>query len=163
MLYVEGVRLANAERAAVSETDLPPLPQPIREAIDTLLQVHGSFILATIEGVEAIAAEEWYRRTAQEEIEYRKAAVDFAKSLQNEPKIIDPKAASFVLGTASEIGKGTNPERSGTIASGTVKNVAITVSAAAVLATLSAAATASGSSAFIAGATATVLVVGDGS
>ena len=57
LLYVEGVRLANAERAAVSETELPPLPQPIREAIDTLLQVHGSFILATAEGVEAVAAE----------------------------------------------------------------------------------------------------------
>ena len=71
LLYVEGVRLANAERAAVGETELPALPQPIREAIDTLLQVHGSFILATVEGVEAVAAEERYRRTAREEIEYR--------------------------------------------------------------------------------------------
>ena len=56
LLYVEGVRLANAERAAIGEKELPPLAQPIREAIDTLLQVHGSFILATAEGVEAIAA-----------------------------------------------------------------------------------------------------------
>ena len=162
LLYVEGVRLANAERAALGEKELPPLAQPIREAIDTLLQVHGSFILATAEGMEAIAAEERYQRTAREEIEYRKAAVDFARSLQNEPRIIDPKVAAFVLGTAGEIGKGANPERSDTVATGLVKNAAITVSTAAALAALTAAAAAAGSPALLVGAGATVLIVGDG-
>jgi len=161
-LYVEGLRLANAEKAGRSEKELPPLPPPIREAIDTLLQVHGTFVLATAEGLEAIAAEERYRRTPQQEAQYRTAAIGFAQSLQDKPEVIDPKAASFVLGTTEEIGRGTNPERSSTVASGTVKNVAITVSTAATLAALSAAAIASGVPVLIVGAGATVLVVGEG-
>jgi hypothetical protein len=162
LLYVEGVRLSNAERAAVSGNELPVLDPPVREAVDTLLQLHGTFILATADGLEAIAAEERYRRTPHEEREYRTAALDFAQSLQDEPQIIDPIAASFVLGAAEEIGKGANPERSGTVATGTIKNVAITVSTAASLAAISAAAIASASPALIVGAGATVLVVGEG-
>jgi hypothetical protein len=162
LLYVEGVRLANAERAATGASDLPALDPHVREAVDTLLQVHGTFILSTIEGIESIAAEERYRRTPSEELEYRAAAVDFAQKLQSEPGVIDENVAAFVLGTVEEIGKGANPERSGTLATGTVKNVAITVSTAAVLAAISAAAVASGSPALIVGAGATVLVVGEG-
>jgi Leucine-rich repeat (LRR) protein len=162
LLYVEGVRLANAERAASDASELPALEPSVREAVDTLLQVHGAFILATLEGMEAIAAEERYRRTPQEEIEYRAAAVDFAQSLQNAPKVVDPKVATFVLGAVEEIGKGANLERTGTVATGTVKNVAITVSTAATLAAISAAAVASGSTALIVGAGATILVVGEG-
>ena len=118
-------------------------------------------MLATAEGLEAIAAEERYRRTSWQEIEYRTAAIDFARSLQNEPTIIDPMVASFVLDTVEEITKGTNPERSGTVASGTLKNVAITAATAATLGAFCAAAAAYGSAAVIVSAGATVLVVGE--
>jgi hypothetical protein len=162
LLYVEGVRLANAERAAGGDKELPPLDPPVREAIDTLLQVHGTFMLASAEGLEIIAAEERYQRTPQEEIEYRTAAVGFARSLQNEPKVIDQQAASFVLGAAEEIGKGVNLERSGAVATGTIRNVAITAATAAALAAISVGAVATASPAAIVGAGATVLVVGEG-
>jgi hypothetical protein len=52
-LYVEGVRLANAQKAAiekVGEGELPPLRETDRETLDTLLQLHGTFMLATIAG-----------------------------------------------------------------------------------------------------------------
>jgi hypothetical protein len=139
LLYVEGVRLANAKYAADKEIvkgELPPLDATARETLDTLLQVHGTFIMATVEGIEAITAEERYRRTVQEEVEYRAAAVAFVQRLQGVPDVIDPHAASIVLGAAEEIGKGSNPERSGVVATGAVKNVAITLSAAATLVTL---------------------------
>jgi hypothetical protein len=142
--YVEGVRLANAEKATVGERELPSLAPPVREALDTLLQVHGTFMLATAEGVEAIAAEERYGRTPLEEIEYLAAMVGVAQSLQNKPQIINPKAAEFVLETAHEIGRGPNLERSGTVATGTVKNVSIIVLTAASLAALSVGAAAAG-------------------
>jgi hypothetical protein len=165
LLYVEGVRLANAEKAAaekITAKELPPLDAHVRETIDTLLQLHGAFMLATVEGIELIAEEERYHRTPQEEIEYRAAAIDLAQRLKNSPDIIDPQAASLVLASAEEIGKGANSERSGVVATGTVKNVVITVSTAATLATLSAGAIASASPALIVGAGATVLVVGEG-
>jgi hypothetical protein len=70
--YVQGVRLENARRAAVADRELPPLDHPVQEVRDSLLQLNGTFMLATAEGIEIIAAEERYRRT-QEEVEYRAA------------------------------------------------------------------------------------------
>jgi hypothetical protein len=162
LLYVEGVRLANAEKATSGDRELPPLEPAVRETVDTLLQVHGTFVLSTAEGLEAIAAEERYQRTPKQESEYRKAAVAFAQDLQAAPTIIDGKVASVILGAAEEIGRGTNLERSGVVATGTIKNVVITISTAATLAALSAGAVASGSSALMVGAGATALVVGEG-
>ena len=161
-LYVEGVRLANAMTAVASDKELPGLEHRVKEAIDSLLRLHGTFMLATAEGIEIIAAEERYQRTPQAEVEYRAATVSFAKSLQDEPDVIDPKAASFVLEAAEEIGRGTNPERSGVIASGTIKNVAIVVSTAGALGALSSAAVASGSPVLIVGSAVSALVFGEG-
>ncbi|MEH2521111.1 hypothetical protein V1279_006684 [Bradyrhizobium sp. AZCC 1610] len=165
LLYVEGVRLANADRATkkkISEEELPSLDTQVHEAVESLLHLHGTFVLSTAAGTEFLADEERFQRNPKEEIEYREAAVEFARSLQNKPHIIDQAAAAFVLGTTEEIGKGSNLERSGVVADATIKNVAITVSTAAVLAALSAGAVASGSAALIVGAGATVLVAGEG-
>lgn len=140
LLYVEGVRLANAEAAAVTEVrrgDLPPLDESAREQLDTLLRLHGTFMLSTIEGIEAIAAEERYQRRPEEERQYREAAMDFAISLQGNQAIIDPTAAAVVVGAAEQIGHGSNLERSGVIGTGTVQNVAIALTGVATVATLS--------------------------
>jgi hypothetical protein len=129
-LYVEGVRLANAQKAAiekVAEGELPPLRETDQEALETLLQLHGTFMLGTIAGVELIAAEQRYRRRPAEETEYRKAAMDFAASLQNQPDVINPSVAAFVLGAAEQIGQGANPERSGVVGTSTIQNVTITL------------------------------------
>lgn len=139
LLYVEGVRLANAEKATVekvAEGELPPLGEADREAMDTLLQLHGTFMLATTAGAELLEAEQRYRRQPAEEREYQAAAVDFAASLQNQPDVINPDTAAFVLGAAQQIGQGPNLERSGVIATGSVLNVAITVAAVAVVTAL---------------------------
>jgi hypothetical protein len=139
LLYVEGLRLANAEKAAIekiAEGELPPFGETDREALDTLLGLHGTFMLGTIAGAELIDAEQRYRRRPAEESEYRVAAVDFAASLQNKPDVIAPNAAAFVLGAAEQIGQGANLERSGVIATSAILNVAITFTAVAVVTAL---------------------------
>lgn len=161
LLYAEGVRLANASQATFGD-ELPALGVEPREAIDSLLHLHGTFILATAKGIELITAEERYRRTSHEEIHYRKAALELAMLLRNAPKIVDPKVASFIVALAEEIGRGVSPERSGAVATGAIRNIAIVVSTAATLAAFTAAALATGSTAVIAGAGATVLLVGEG-
>ncbi len=165
LLYVEGVRLANADRAAkskVQEGELPSLENQVHETVDSLLQLHGAFMLSTVEGQELLADEERFQRNVEEEQQYREVAFEFAQSLQNRPEIIEKDAATFVLKTTEEIGQGHNPERSAIVANATIKNVAITVSTAAVLATLSAGAFASGSAPLMVGAAATALVAGEG-
>ena len=150
LLHMAGVRLANAEKAAAGDSDLPPLALPVRETIDSLLQFHGTFILATREGLESIAAEQRYRRTRQEEVDYRKAALDFARSLQDQPTVVDAKAAAVVMTAAEDIGQGANPERSGTVATGAMKNIAVTIAAGAAIGAIPVAAVAVGSTALAA-------------
>jgi hypothetical protein len=139
LLYVEGVRLANAEKAAreeIARGELPPLAETGRETIQTILELHGTFILNTAAGAELIAAEERYQRRPKAEREYRAAAIDFAQSLQNQPAIITPDAAAFVLGAAEQISQGTNPERSGVVGTSVIQNVAVVLAAGAVVAAL---------------------------
>jgi hypothetical protein len=162
LLYIAGLRLANAEKASSDDKELPSLNAQLRETVDSLLQLHGTFMLATVEGAEAIAAEERYRRDPREEKEYRSAAIDFAKSLQNQPKVMNPMAASTVLSAAEEIGRGSNLERSGAVATGIVKNTTIALSIAAALGALSAGAVATGSAPLAAVADAAALVAAEG-
>jgi hypothetical protein len=139
ILYVEGLRLANAEKSAIekiAEGELPSFRETDREALDTLLGLHGTFMLGTIAGAELIAAEERYRRRPAEEREYQAAAVDFAASFQNKPDVITPNAAAFVLGAAEQISQGANLERSGVIATGVILNIAITFTAVAMVTAL---------------------------
>jgi hypothetical protein len=139
LLYVEGVRLANATAAAAAEEkrgELPPLDEPVRERLDTLLQLHGTFMLSTVEGIEAIAAEERYQRRPAEERAYREAAIEVAASLQDKPDIIEASAAAVVVGAAEQIGEGANLERSGVVGTGTLRNVTISLTVAAAVAAL---------------------------
>ena len=139
VLYVEGVRLANADNSAreqITKGELPALDEADREALDTLLQLHGTFILSTAAGAELLAAERSYQRRPWEEREHRLAAIDFASSLQNRLDIITPDAAAFVRGATEEIGQGRNPERSDVVGTSTLQNVTIVLSAAAAVAAL---------------------------
>lgn len=139
LLYVEGVRLANADSSAreqITKGELPLLDEADREALDTLLQLHGTFILSTNAGAELLAAERSYQRRPSEERKRRAAAIDFASSLQNRPDIIATSAAAFVRGAAEEIGQGRNPERGNVVGTSTLQNVTIVLSAAAAVAAL---------------------------
>lgn len=129
-LYGAGVRLANAAHAteqAISSKDLPALELPERERLDSLLALHGPFILSTAAGAEAMMDEERYRRRPAEERRYRADAVAMAAALQNRPDLIDPDVAEQVLGAAQDIGQGDNPERSTVAGRAMVRNVMISI------------------------------------
>ena len=127
-LYLSGVRLANVAHAterAISRDDLSPLPLSEQEKLDSLLALHGSFILATASGAEAMEAEERYKRRPREEKRYRADAIALAAALQNRPDLINADVAEQVLGAAQDVGKGTNSERSTVAGSAMVRNVAL--------------------------------------
>jgi hypothetical protein len=133
-LYAAGVRLANAFDAAaraISVADLPQFELGEQEKLNSLLGIHGSFILATNAGAEAIAEEERYRRRPVEERIYRADAIAMAQALQNRPDLIAPEVAEQVLGAAREISQGNFPERSGVAGRAIVRNVLIGVGSAA--------------------------------
>jgi hypothetical protein len=127
LLYGLGVRLANAADAAKRAKDLPPLETSQLEKLSSLLDLHGSFIMATKAGAEALLDEERYRRRPAEELRYRSDAIAVARLLQDRPDLIDPVVAEHLLGTAYNIGQGENPERSTVAGRAMVRNVLISV------------------------------------
>jgi hypothetical protein len=135
-LYIEGVRLQNAlltVEQKVLESELPSLGAPTSEALVSMLQIHGTFMMATVVGMELIGAEERYQRAPQEERALRQNAYTFAQNLQGRPDIIAPHAADFVLKAAEEIGAGQNVERSTVAATSTMKNATIVIVSGATL------------------------------
>jgi len=138
-LYVAGVRLRNALDAAnekIAEGELPPFDERTREVLESLLNLHGPFVLGTAVGLELVSAEARYQRNPAEERELRRASEEFARGLLGRPEIIAPKAAEFILGATEEIGVGKNPERSTIVATATVTNVVIVSVAAATISAL---------------------------
>lgn len=134
-LYAAGVRLANAATAtyqAISAGDLPPLDFSEREKLESLLMLHGPFILATSTGSMAVEEERRYQRNPADEKRYRSDSVAIAKLLQNRPDLIDSDVVEQMLGSAQEIGQGGNPERSSTAGRAMVRNVAIGLASGAV-------------------------------
>jgi hypothetical protein len=129
-LYVEGVRLQNATIAAnekIAEKELPSFDASVRESLESVLALHGTFMMSTSVGLEMISAEERYQRRPEEERELRAATKEFAEELQSRGDIMTANAASFVLKAADEIGAGANRERSTVVATATTKNAAIVV------------------------------------
>jgi hypothetical protein len=138
-LYARGVRLANAKAAtdtAIAADELPPLAPNAQEAVESLLAVHGAFILATHDGNEAIAEEQRYRRRPDEEREFRAATRVLADALRERPEIIRPAAATAVSEAADVAGEGPNVARSGVVAGGAVRNVTIALLAGALVSAL---------------------------
>jgi len=135
-LYVEGVRYLNALNAATTSDDLPPLDATAKERADSLSQLHGVFILATVDGAQAVEAEMRYRRLPSEEEAFRHDMVEVAQTMAAHPEVVAPEVANFLVEAASETGKGPNPARSSTAATGSIRNAAIVISYGAVIAAI---------------------------
>jgi hypothetical protein len=129
-LYVEGVRLENAlfaTRAEITNGELPDFSAAEREPLDSLLAIHGAFVLSSATGSEALQAERNYQRRPEEDKEYKAAALDLAEELLSHPEIIEPEAAALVRNAAAEMGTGERPERSSSAGERVVINFAIAV------------------------------------
>jgi hypothetical protein len=127
-LYGEGLRLANAVAAArrqIKERVLPELEDPAREALDTLVALHGPFILATQEGLEIIEAADRYRQSPKEDREFRETVLALAMELQNQSSLINPEAVEFVRKTAEETVDAQDAQRVKSYRVGTGKNLTI--------------------------------------
>ncbi len=127
-LYFQGVRLANAADAAereIARGEQPPMSEAIREELTSLLQTHGTFILATVEGAEALELEARHRRDREEEARFRDAALRLATGLQASSGVAQPVIADLSVQAAEEIGRGPNPVRSAAIGTATIRNVSM--------------------------------------
>jgi hypothetical protein len=106
-LYIEGVRLANLSKttkAKIVEKELPSLGISAGEELETLLTLHGTFMLSTTDGLALLGAEERCERRPHEEFELQNAILEFAQQLKGRPHIIASTAADVLLNSAERLG-----------------------------------------------------------
>jgi len=159
-IYGIGLRLQNASAAShrqVSRVE-PELEDNLRESLDSLVDLHGLFILSSHEGLELTELAERYRRQPADDLAFREAALILGKRLEAHPEIADKNVSNFVRETAEAIGGGTQPERATVYGVGTFVNISIAIAVGAISATALAAGGAV-ALAVLGGAGATILYV----
>jgi hypothetical protein len=123
-----GVRLANATEAAQRQIEdrlLSALEDPAQEALQSLNMLHGSLIMATVEGRELEEQADQLQMTREQQAAFRAAAVAIAAKLHGAADVIEPQADKIVTGAAEIIGEGRHPERGSAFGIATFKHVTI--------------------------------------
>jgi hypothetical protein len=133
-----GVMLQNAATSAerqIALRTLPPLEDPAKTALDSILALHGPLVLATREGAELSASAHVFTMTREETARLRAASEQLAEQLAARPDVITPSAAGSVSKAVDAIGEGRHPERGSVYALATIKNVAVVLIGGAAVAT----------------------------
>ncbi len=134
-LYFEGIRLDRArdrDRDLVRIRELAPLPEEAAEALDSLLDAHGAFIMATAVGQEALPAQADYEATpADRRLQQAEAQAATRAILAEEGISISPRLRDAAEAAAEGIGQGSNPIRSGTADTALLRNLTAAVVASA--------------------------------
>jgi hypothetical protein len=137
-LWGLGVMLQNAASSAERQIALrllPPLEDPAKSALDSLLTMHGPLILATSEGAELSAKAQAFAMTREQQADLRAASEQVAQQLTAHPEVITPRAAASVERAAGSVGEGDYPERGSVYALATMRNVSIVLIAGAAIVT----------------------------
>lgn len=128
VVFGRGVRLDNAAAAArrqIEDRLEPPLEDAAREALESVLMLHGPMILATAEGRELMDDADRMLLTREEQAALRTDALAVAAALNDDKEIIEPSAAQIVMEAVETIGEGPHPERGSVIGGAAIRNVTI--------------------------------------
>lgn len=127
VVFALGVRLENAVASTRRDREAPPFDAKLSESLNSVLSLHGTFVLSSVDGQQLIYNEQRYNRTPAEQERAREAAISLAKELVSQSDIMVPEAAQFVAAQAQDIGIGNNPERTAMLGGNTVRNAAVVI------------------------------------
>jgi hypothetical protein len=132
-----GVRLANAADAAQRQIEdrlLPALEDPAQEALQSLIVLHASLIVSTVEGRELEEQADRLQMTREQQGALRADAAAIAAALHIAPEVIEPQADKVVTQAAEVIGEGLRAERGTVYGIATFKHATTVLISAAALA-----------------------------
>jgi hypothetical protein len=133
-----GVMLQNAASSAerqIAQRVLPPLEDPAKASLDSLLSLHGPLILATGDGSTLSATAQSFAMTREQQSDLRVASEQIAEQLAVHQDVITSVAAASIADAVITIGEGSHPERGTVYALATVKNLAVVLIGGAAIAT----------------------------
>ncbi len=132
-LAAYGILLENAETAAarkIEERVLPQMEDQQFAALRNVLDLHGTFILATKIGREMIADSERFNATDQE-VENFKASASVVVEALGSSGIVKSEVNGFIKNAIDNVGEGSHPERAAALGVVVMSNVlVVTVSTA---------------------------------
>lgn len=138
-LYGVGLRLSNSHAAAkrlIEDRLLPPLEDSAAEALESLIALHGPFVLSTKAGRELLSDAERYTRKPTDEEAITTAALELGRKLESESQIADRDVGRFVREAAGELTSEDETEKVAVYSAATMKNITIVIIAGATLAAL---------------------------
>ena len=129
-VYAAGHRLRNAReqiRRDVLNDDMPQTASDIGEAADSVIGLHGPFVLSTRRGRDADARARSHNRTRQQELDYKRNADQFADVISR-TSFVSEEGKAEVRERVDEIGVGPIPERSTMLAENANTNLLVAAS-----------------------------------
>jgi hypothetical protein len=135
-LFGYGLRLQNAAEATkrkVSAQELPELTDHQLESLETLLSLHGPFILSSAEGNALIEASDKYDLSKTQQLKMKKAAIELAELLKGSKNVIKKEVAEHLVESTNEFGEGPTPDRTAEYARSVTSNIAVVLVGAAII------------------------------
>lgn len=132
-----GVRLEAAQEAAKRDMDArltPPLEDASYAALQALIPLHWTLIMATAVGRILQDQADRLRMTRSEQSALRQIVSELAQDLRQADNVIDEQASDAITYAVDGIGQGHHPERGTTFGLVTVRHISIVLVSAAILA-----------------------------
>lgn len=114
-VYYAGVRLRNATaemRREAEDEGMPREAAQIGEAVNSVLALHGPFVLATERGRQHDENARRDTRTKAHEVAYKLKAIELAESIAQSQGLVTDKGKAELIAVNAEAGTGPFPERS---------------------------------------------------
>lgn len=118
-LYGRGVRLENAARSVrrrIEADDLPDFSAETEQNLDSVLDLHATYIMSGEDGRRLIEGAAAYRRTPDETAALREAAEQISDAVAQLPDVFSEEVRTHVAQVAQDVGDGPHPERSNQVA-----------------------------------------------
>lgn len=118
-LFGRGVRLENAARSVrrrIEADDLPNFTGETEQNLDSVLDLHATYIMSGEDGRRLVEAAAAYRRTPDETAALREAAEQISDAVAQLPDVFSEEVRTHVAQVAQDVGDGPHPERSNQVA-----------------------------------------------
>lgn len=135
-LWGEGVFLEEVAAAAargVKDVRREPLGDIALGTLNTLLKVHGPFVLSSRAGLENLALAKAFEQRPEEEREEEKAARELVKEFKNYPDVVGAETTAIFAHFIEQPDSTAHPERSAAFKAGMARNLVINLAAGAVI------------------------------
>ena len=126
LLYARGIRIENvvfALKRSAKIGDIPPLSLDADQSLNSLLELHRTYIMSHEKGRNLVEAASAYRQSPQRTETLKAAGEQFNNSIASNPNLFGQDVKECLHGIVQDIGQGSHPERSNQVAMNTLLNL----------------------------------------